>query len=234
MNDIGSRLKNLRRQARLSLCELAEYSGISKGYISSLEAGKQDNPSIRTLEKLAPFLQVNIEDLMKGNLDHLQEEHKEQAEIKNFPMLVRELAHLRKEVSILKSLLLRSTNSLETNTPSVQDNNIEEKISDFLLQLKITPKLKGYYFLREAIRLVYSDSTLIEGITKQLYPMIAKKFNTTPARAERAIRHAIETSWYRIERNDFYAAYNFDSRPTNTEFIGMVADQFQLKQKINF
>jgi len=77
---------------------------------------------------------------------------------------------------------------------------------------------------------VYEDPDLIGAFTTVLYPKIAKKFETTPSRVERAIRHAIEVSWNKNKLHSFYSA-NFNLRPTNSEFIAIIADEFSMKDK---
>jgi two-component system response regulator (stage 0 sporulation protein A) len=93
--------------------------------------------------------------------------------------------------------------------------------------------IKGYQYLRDAILLVISEINLLGAVTKELYPMIAEKYNTTPSRVERAIRHAIELAWNRgnVELMSRYFGYtiNLDKgKPTNSEFIAMVADRLRI------
>jgi two-component system response regulator (stage 0 sporulation protein A) len=97
--------------------------------------------------------------------------------------------------------------------------------------------IKGYLYLREAILMVVGDMEMLGAVTKELYPSIAKKFNTTPSRVERAIRHAIEVAWSRGKIDTInslfgYTVHNDKGKPTNSEFIAMVADKLRLEQKV--
>ena len=96
--------------------------------------------------------------------------------------------------------------------------------------------IKGYQYLREAILLTIEDMDIINAVTKVLYPTVAKKFNTTPSRVERAIRHAIEVAWDRgdietLQKFFGYTVSNIKGKPTNSEFIAMIADRLFLQRK---
>jgi len=114
--------------------------------------------------------------------------------------------------------------------------SIEEEVADIICNIGVPDHINGYRYLKEAILMVIDNIDLLGGITKELYPMIAQKFNTTPTRVERAIRHAIEVAWNRgrveIVKELFgYAVYDRNNKPTNGEFIAMVADRFRLQKK---
>lgn len=118
---------------------------------------------------------------------------------------------------------------------TVKSENLEEKISNIFLTIGIPAHIKGYHFLREAIKMVVENSDLINRITKELYPGIAKKFNTTPSKVERAIRHAIDVAWSRgkvenINKLFGYVVYNKNEKPTNGEFIALVADKLSMER----
>ena len=114
--------------------------------------------------------------------------------------------------------------------------DMETEITHLLHEIGVPAHIKGYQYLRYAIYLVIEDMTILNSITKTLYPEIAIKYDTTPNRVERAIRHAIETAW---ERSDFevinrffrYTIRNDKGKPTNSEFIAMLADKLRLKFK---
>ena len=113
---------------------------------------------------------------------------------------------------------------------AARPKSLDEKISAVFLSIGIPPHIKGYGFLRDAIKLVVGDRTLIDGITKVLYPRVAAQHSTSPSRVERAIRHAIDVAWQRgrIENiNSFlgYKIYNCNDKPTNGEFIALMADK---------
>jgi two-component system response regulator (stage 0 sporulation protein A) len=98
--------------------------------------------------------------------------------------------------------------------------------------------IKGYQYLRDAIIMVINEVGLLGAVTKELYPMIARKFETTPSRVERAIRHAIELAWDRgnVEMMTRYFGYTVNlerGKPTNSEFIAMVADKMRLEQRVS-
>lgn len=108
--------------------------------------------------------------------------------------------------------------------------NIEERITNIFLTIGIPAHIKGYHFLREAIKMVVEDNDIINSITKQLYPQIADTFKTTPSKVERAIRHAIDVSWSRgrmesINQIFGYTVYTSNDKPTNGEFIALIADK---------
>ena len=117
-----------------------------------------------------------------------------------------------------------------TFAPRPRAQTLDEKISAIFLSVGIPAHIKGYHFLREAIRMVYCEPELISRITKELYPGIARRFNTTPSKVERAIRHAIEVSWMRGKIENMNKLFGFNvygknDKPTNGEFIALVADK---------
>jgi len=107
---------------------------------------------------------------------------------------------------------------------------LEEKIASVFLMIGIPAHIKGYHYLREAVRMVYYEPALCSRITKELYPGIAKRFQTSASKVERAIRHAIEVAWTRgkienINQIFGYNIYSKNDKPTNGEFIALVADK---------
>lgn len=107
---------------------------------------------------------------------------------------------------------------------------------DRIRQIGVPAHIKGYQYLREAIILTINDMDIINAVTKVLYPEVAKKFGTTPSRVERAIRHAIEVAWDRgdievLQKFFGYTVSNIKGKPTNSEFIAMIADCLSLRQK---
>ena len=114
-------------------------------------------------------------------------------------------------------------------------NNLEERISNIFINVGIPPHIKGYAFLREAVKLAIENPEMVNNITKRLYPSIGEKFNTSPSKVERAIRHAIEVAWSRgrIESiNNILGVRAFvgKEKPTNGEFIALVADKMLLER----
>lgn len=111
--------------------------------------------------------------------------------------------------------------------------SLDKKISNIFVTIGIPPHIKGYQYLREAIKLCIADTDIISSITKRLYPDVAKKFGTTASKVERAIRHAIEVCWNRgkIDNiNNLFGSKVFtkNDRPTNGEFIALIADKLLL------
>ncbi len=116
------------------------------------------------------------------------------------------------------------------------DNDIEVVISDIMRQIGVPAHIKGYQYLRTAIKLSVEDSEMLGSVTKLLYPTVAKMYNTTSSRVERAIRHAIEVAWDRgdVDVLSSYFGYTIQSqrgKPTNSEFIAMIADKLKLSLK---
>ena len=115
-------------------------------------------------------------------------------------------------------------------------DNLEALVTNIIHEVGVPAHIKGYQYLREAIIMVVNDIDVINQITKSLYPKIATKFNTTPSRVERAIRHAIEVAWGRgdqktVENIFGYTISAAKGKPTNSEFIAMIADKLRLELK---
>lgn len=132
-----------------------------------------------------------------------------------------------------------STNigSSTINTGKEKVKNLEVMITTIIHEVGVPAHIKGYIYLREAITMVYNDIELLGSITKILYPDIAKKFKTTSSRVERAIRHAIEVAWNRgnvdsLTRLFGYTISMSKAKPTNSEFIAMIADKLRLEQRV--
>lgn len=126
---------------------------------------------------------------------------------------------------------------VKVKSPS-QAVDLETEITNIIHEIGVPAHIKGYMYLREAITLVVNDIELLSAVTKELYPAIAKKYNTTASRVERAIRHAIEVAWSRgqvdtINKLFGYTIHNEKGKPTNSEFIAMVADKLRLKNKVS-
>ena len=112
---------------------------------------------------------------------------------------------------------------------------IDEKVTNIFLSIGIPAHIKGYAYLREAVRMVVEDHDIINRITKELYPGIARRFSTTSSKVERAMRHAIEVAWSRgrldsVNRIYGYKVFSADDKPTNGEFIALIADKVSMRQ----
>lgn len=143
------------------------------------------------------------------------------------------------EFSVLRDRIVDITSEkLGTGGVSTRSNkDVETNITMYIQQLGVPAHIKGYQYIRDAITMVIEDMDSINSITKVLYPTVAKHYNTTPSRVERAIRHAIEVAWDRGNPdvlNDFfgYTILSSKGKPTNSEFIAMIADKIRLEMKV--
>ncbi|HLR62455.1 MAG TPA: sporulation transcription factor Spo0A [Lentibacillus sp.] len=130
----------------------------------------------------------------------------------------------------------KQTSSKKSSGKERKKKDLEANITNIIHEIGVPAHIKGYMYLREAITMVYNDIELLGSITKVLYPDIAKKYNTTASRVERAIRHAIEVAWSRGNVESISALFGYTvniskAKPTNSEFIAMVADRLRLEHK---
>ena len=119
---------------------------------------------------------------------------------------------------------------------SVDIFGIELRVTEILHEIGVPAHIKGYHYLRDSIMMSVEKPDIINAVTKQLYPAVAKKYATTPSRVERAIRHAIEVAWDRgsvdVLNSYFgYTIHNDRGKPTNSEFIAMISDRLRLQLK---
>jgi two-component system response regulator (stage 0 sporulation protein A) len=134
---------------------------------------------------------------------------------------------------------ITSSSSNRTNVvPITKGKNLDANITTIIHEIGVPAHIKGYQYLREAITMVYNNIEILGAITKTLYPAIADKYKTTPSRVERAIRHAIEVAWTRgnIDSISHLFGYTINiskSKPTNSEFIAMVADKLRIEHKVS-
>ena len=133
----------------------------------------------------------------------------------------------------------RASESAQADTAADGDRtpDIETQVTKIIHQIGVPAHIKGYQYLRTAILLTVKDSDIINSVTKILYPSVAKKYQTTTSRVERAIRHAIEVAWDRgdVDTLNSYFGYTIQNnrgKPTNSEFIAMIADNLRLKYKL--
>ncbi len=154
---------------------------------------------------------------------------------------IRQVVQSTTPISVTGSESFSLTDSSQTNSSAFRPDNLESIITDVIHEIGVPAHIKGYNYLREAISLCIQDKEFINSITKLLYPTVARNYQTTSSRVERAIRHAIEVAWNRgreeILNNIF--GYTIDTnkgKPTNGEFIAMISDSIRLKMKntINF
>jgi len=136
--------------------------------------------------------------------------------------------------------LLRENNDNKSEYMIAYGNKnlpLEVRVTQMIHDVGVPAHIKGYQYIREAIMLAVNDEDIINSITKELYPTLSEKFNTTSSRVERAIRHAIEVAWNRgqIEMHEKIFGYTVNSnkgKPTNSEFIAMIADRIRLSDKV--
>lgn len=129
----------------------------------------------------------------------------------------------------------------KTHTPigkKREEKDLDAEITSIIHEIGVPAHIKGYMYLRKAIAMVYNDVELLGAITKVLYPDIAKYYNTTASRVERAIRHAIEVAWSRGNIDAISALFGYTinvskAKPTNSEFIAMVADRLRLEHRVS-
>lgn len=152
--------------------------------------------------------------------------------------------HIRELVGsehVVSSTMSATSGSSSARSNIVQLNkpkNLDANITSIIHEIGVPAHIKGYQYLREAITMVYNNIEILGAITKTLYPTIAEKFHTTSSRVERAIRHAIEVAWTRgnIDSISHMFGYTISvnkSKPTNSEFIAMVADKLRIEHKVS-
>lgn len=136
-----------------------------------------------------------------------------------------------------KSTENRKVNAYEKVEES-KERNLESDVTEIIHEIGVPAHIKGYQYLRDAIIMSVNDMDMLNSITKILYPTIAKKYQTTSSRVERAIRHAIEVAWSRgkmdtIDEMFGYTIHNGKGKPTNSEFIALITDRIRLDYKIH-
>ncbi len=152
-----------------------------------------------------------------------------------------DLMNADKEFQIMITVPSTKNSTVQTQTAKTQKQDVsvrdlEQDVTNMIHEIGVPAHIKGYQYLREAIMMSVEDPSMISSITKILYPTIAKRFQTTPSRVERAIRHAIEVAWSRgrMETLDALFGYTIDTgkgKPTNSEFIALIADKIRLSYR---
>ena len=143
------------------------------------------------------------------------------------------------DFNLLKDRISQLETKTEKTNKSVNEGfhrfSLDEKISNIFINVGIPPHIKGYSFLREGVKMAVEEPSIINNITKKLYPMIGERYKTTPSKVERAIRHAIEVAWNRGRIDTINSilgvrAYIGAEKPTNGEFIALIADKMLLER----
>jgi len=116
------------------------------------------------------------------------------------------------------------------------EDDLEKQVTESILEIGIPAHVKGYHYVRSAIMLAVTDPEAINAVTKIIYPTVAKQYKTSPSRVERAIRHAIEVAWDRGDVDVLNSIFGYSisssrGKPTNSEFIAMIADRLRLRNK---
>ncbi|WNS74170.1 sporulation transcription factor Spo0A [Bacillus sp. DTU_2020_1000418_1_SI_GHA_SEK_038] len=239
----------------ISTQEDMEVVGVGHNGQECLDILDQEDPDVLILDIIMPHLDGlavlgKMREMKKANLPNVimltafgQEDVTKKAVdlgasyfiLKPFDM--ENLASHIRQVSGKANPVIRkpSTSSYRSQVES-KPKNLDASITSIIHEIGVPAHIKGYMYLREAISMVYNDIELLGSITKVLYPDIAKKYNTTASRVERAIRHAIEVAWSRGNIDSISSLFGYTvsmskAKPTNSEFIAMVADKLRLEHK---
>ncbi|MBT2687029.1 sporulation transcription factor Spo0A [Bacillus sp. ISL-47] len=238
----------------ISSQEDMEVAGVAHNGQECLDVLEQTHPDVLVLDIIMPHLDglAVLEKMRELNLNTLpnvimltafgQEDVTKKAVdlgasyfiLKPFDM--DNLASHIRQVSGKSSAVLRKPSPAYRPQAEAKPKNLDASITSIIHEIGVPAHIKGYLYLREAISMVYNDIELLGSITKVLYPDIAKKFNTTASRVERAIRHAIEVAWSRGNIDSISSLFGYTvsmtkAKPTNSEFIAMVADKLRLEHK---
>lgn len=225
-----------------------ELVGIANNGIDALEIIREKQPDIVVLDIIMPHLDGIgvLEKLASGNygqrpkivmLTAFGQESMTQRAVE----LGADYYILKPfDIEVLGNRLRQLANGqtqVPTTTPP-RTRNLDVEVTNIIHQMGVPAHIKGYQYLRDAILMVINEINLLGAVTKELYPMIAQKYNTTPSRVERAIRHAIELAWDRgnVEMMNKYFGYTINverGKPTNSEFIAMIADKLRIGSKVN-
>lgn len=231
---------------------LKEYFKTSEDIEISFTAG-DGNEGIKIIDKKREEYDVIVLDLVMPNKDGiavLEYMKKKKIDKKviiltsyNTPEMIRRVSEFGVNYYVLKPFEIKELEkrifevhqgeNFDSRTIDIKHNNLQISITKVLHELGVPSHIKGYQYIREGIQMIYDKPEMVGGITKELYPDIAKKFETTVSRVESAIRHAIEVSWNRgnwdLMEEIFGHSVDIDkAKPTNSEFIVTVADKLRL------
>jgi two-component system response regulator (stage 0 sporulation protein A) len=146
------------------------------------------------------------------------------------PLMLTKIQQVRRKLEFL------AIHGGEEERTRKEEEALKIRVTEILHQIGVPAHIKGYHYVRAAIILSVENSDMINAVTKLLYPTVAEKYETTPSRVERAIRHAIEVAWDRGDLdvlNSYfgYTIHNSRGKPTNSEFVAMISDKLRLEQK---
>lgn len=150
----------------------------------------------------------------------------------NNEMLLNRIKTVRRQVRSCE----KRNDELSSQVPYIREGDLENRVTNLLHEIGIPAHIKGYHYLRDSIIMAVQDMDVLNAITKVLYPTVAKRYQTTSSRVERAIRHAIEVAWNRgkLDTLDELFGYTVSTgkgKPTNSEFVALIADTIQLEYK---
>lgn len=236
-----------------------EIAGIANDGLQVLEIIKQKEVDVIVLDIIMPYLDglgvlERIETMNMNKRPHIiilsavgQEKITQRAinlgadyfvlkpfDLNVFINRIRQLTNVDSVIKVENKSLLEE----KLLKPVVSATSLKKIVTNVMHELGVPAHIKGYAYLREAILMSINNIEIINSITKDLYPTLAKKYSTTPSRIERAIRHAIEVAWNRgkIETINKFFGYTISStkgKPTNSEFIAMIADKLRLELNIS-
>lgn len=243
----------------ISVQEEFQIVGIAKDGIEALDLVKRESPNILILDIIMPHLDGLgvLERLNEGDFKHRpkvivlsavgQDKITKSAielgadyymvkpfDFKVFLNRLRQIADI--DISYKNEIEPMEDISVSEDEFNNRERDLETKITKIIQEIGVPAHIKGYLYLREAITIVIDDMDYLGAVTKELYPAVANKFNTTPSRVERAIRHAIEVAWNRgkidtLDRIFGYTINNNKGKPTNSEFIALIADKLRLEEQ---
>ncbi len=232
-----------------------EVAGIAHNGQECLEMLSQTDPDVLVLDIIMPHLDglavlERLREIKKGVLPNVimltafgqEDVTKKAVELGASYFILKPFdmenlgSHIRQVSGNTNSFTRKSTSTTYRTQTEQKPKNLDASITSIIHEIGVPAHIKGYLYLREAISMVYNDIELLGSITKVLYPDIAKKYNTTASRVERAIRHAIEVAWSRGNIDSISSLFGYTvsmskAKPTNSEFIAMVADKLRLEHK---
>lgn len=224
-----------------------ELVGIAQNGLEALELTREKTPDVLVLDVIMPHLDGI------GVLEKLNDNYRDKPKVimltafgqENITQRAVELGadyYILKpfDFSVLATRIRQLAGGLKVSQyiSVAKPKNLDVAVTNIIHEMGVPAHIKGYHYLRDAILQVIDDVNLLGAVTKELYPMIAQKYQTTPSRVERAIRHAIELAWDRgnIEMMTKFFGYTINlerGKPTNSEFIAMVADKLRIESKVS-
>jgi two-component system response regulator (stage 0 sporulation protein A) len=225
-----------------------ELAGIAQNGLEALEMVQEEKPDVLVLDVIMPHLD-GIGVLEKINDGNIKQAPKVimltafgQESITQRAMELGADYYILKpfDFSVLSTRIRQLAGGMRNSQyiAAAKPKNLDVAVTNIIHEMGVPAHIKGYHYLRDAILQVIDDVNLLGAVTKELYPMIAHKYQTTPSRVERAIRHAIELAWDRgnIEMMTKFFGYTINlqrGKPTNSEFIAMVADKLRIEAKVS-